>query len=207
MEARERFAELVRESGASLAALSRKIGRNPSYLHQYVTKGSPRRLEERDRRVLAGIFGVPESALGGPKENNVAEEEWFQVPRFQLEASAGFGALGGEEEPFDVMRFSRKWLREQGLQPEMLSAIRVVGDSMDPLLRDGDEILVDQRPNPFRDGIHVLRVGDFLQVKRVQAAAPGKLMLISANPAYEPVEVSLTDVNMIGRVVWKGGRV
>ena len=60
MDPREKLSELVRERGSSLAALSRMLGRNASYLQQYVTKGSPRKLEEEDRRRLAQFFGVAE---------------------------------------------------------------------------------------------------------------------------------------------------
>ena len=38
---RERLLELAQENGASLAALSDMIGRNPSYLQQFIRKGSP----------------------------------------------------------------------------------------------------------------------------------------------------------------------
>ncbi|MGC1271472.1 MAG: S24 family peptidase, partial [Croceibacterium sp.] len=132
--------------------------------------------------------------------------DWVDIPRLPLEASAGPGAVGAQEVAFDAFRFSRKWLREQGLDAGQLSAIRVMGDSMDPLLRDGDEILVDRTPRAFREGVHVLRLGDMLHVKRVQAGAPGRLRLISANDAYDPVEVGLDEVDLVGRVVWKGGR-
>ena len=88
----------------------------------------------------------------------------------------------------------------------MLSAIVVEGDSMEPLLRDGDEILVDRTPRPLRDGIHVVRVGEALLVKRVQTGVPGRLILESANPAYRPIELSTDEVAVIGRVVWKSGR-
>jgi phage repressor protein C with HTH and peptisase S24 domain len=30
--------------------------------------------------------------------------------------------------------------------------------------------------------------------------------IMGGNPAYPPVEVSLDDVEVVGRVVWKGGR-
>lgn len=208
MDAREKLSELAQQGGHSLAALSRMLGRNPSYLQQYITKGSPRKLEEEDRRRLAQFFGVKEADLGGREEISYkpARGDWVEVPRLPLEASAGPGAVSAAEIPFDAFRFSRRWLREQGLDPAMLSSIRVMGDSMDPLLRDGDEILVDRTPRPFRDGVHVLRLGDVLHVKRVQAAQPGRVLLISANEAYEPVEVALADVDLIGRVVWKGGR-
>ena len=40
----------------------------------------------------------------------------------------------------------------------------------------------------------------------VQAVPPSGMRLISKNPAYEPVEVPMADVDVVGRVVWKGGR-
>jgi phage repressor protein C with HTH and peptisase S24 domain len=207
MDPRERLVALAGETGNSLAALSRMIGRNPSYLQQYITKGSPRKLEEEDRRRLAEFFGVRELELGAPEEkSSVGRGEWVEVPRLALEASAGPGATPAEEIPFDAFRFSRRWLREHGLDPAQLSAIRVMGDSMDPLLRDGDEILVDRSPRPFREGVHVIRLGEALHVKLLQAVPPGRLRLISKNPAYEPVEVAARDVDVVGRVVWKGGR-
>ena len=207
MDPREKLSELVRERGSSLAALSRMLGRNASYLQQYVTKGSPRKLEEEDRRRLAQFFGVAESALGGREENSyVSKGDWVNVPRLPLEASAGPGAVSAAEIPFDAFRFSRRGLREQGLEPAMLSSIRVMGDSMDPLLRDGDEILVDRTPRAFREGVHVVRLGEALHVKLLQAVPPDRMRLISKNAAYEPVEVPMADVDVVGRVVWTGGR-
>ena len=206
MDPRERLTELAAARNASLAALSRMIGRNSSYLQQFVTKGSPRKLEEEDRRKLADFFAVAESELGAPEDRGEPRGEFVDIPRLPLEASAGPGATAAQEIPFDSFRFSRRWLREQGLEPGQLSAIRVMGDSMDPLLRDGDEILVDRTPRAFREGVHVVRLGDALHVKLLQAVPPGRLRLISKNPAYEPVEVAMTDVDVVGRVVWKGGR-
>jgi phage repressor protein C with HTH and peptisase S24 domain len=211
MGARERLTELAQGRGSSLAALSRMIGRNSTYLQQYITKGSPRKLEEGDRRKLAQFFGVAESELGGRGEESSyatpqSPGDWVEVPRLPLEASAGPGAFGAEEIPFDAFRFSRRWLREQGLEPAQLSSIRVMGDSMDPLLRDGDEILVDRTPRAFREGVHVVRLGEALHVKLLQAVPPGRLRLVSQNAAYEPVEVAMGDVDVVGRVVWKGGR-
>ena len=193
MAARARLLALSRKGRVSLASLSTMIGRNPSYLQQYVGRGSPRKLEEDDRRKLAEFFGVSETELGATQESSFAPArgspgiDWVEVPRLPLEASAGPGAVGATEMPFDAFRFSRRWLREQGLEPAQLSAIRVMGDSMDPLLRDGDEILVDRTPRPFREGVHVVRLGDALHVKLIQAVPPGGLRLISKNAAYEPV--------------------
>jgi phage repressor protein C with HTH and peptisase S24 domain len=78
---------------------------------------------------------------------------------------------------------------------------------MEPLLRDGDEILIDRALRAFRDGVHVVRLGDTLMVKRVAQAGAGRFALLSQNLAYPPVEVSAEEMEVIGRVVWKGGRI
>lgn len=211
---RARLLELSQARGVSLAALSDLVGRNPTYLQQFIRKGSPRKLEEQDRATLARFFGVGEEELRDAQENSYVKPpkrreagEWVEVPRLDLGASAGPGRVAGAEAAFDTFRFSRRWLEEQGLARAQLSAIRVEGDSMEPLLNDGDEILVDCSPRPFRDGIHVVRLGDTLMVKRVASAGPGRVALLSQNFAYPPVEVAADEVVIIGRVVWKGGRV
>ncbi|MBU2340206.1 MAG: transcriptional regulator [Alphaproteobacteria bacterium] len=205
---RARLLELARASRASLASLSAMLGRNPSYLQQFVRKGSPRRLEERDRQRLAEFFGVPETELGAPGRGfpRGSAEEFLAVPRLPLDASAGPGAVGSEEISLDSFRFSRRWLREMGLEGADLSAIRVEGDSMEPVLRSGDEIFVD-RNKRAGEGIHVVRIGDALHVKQVQASAPDRIKLVSANEAYPPIELARGEVEVIGRVVWKGGRI
>ncbi|MCB2061658.1 MAG: S24 family peptidase, partial [Novosphingobium sp.] len=181
-------------------------------LQQFVRKGSPRKLEETDRRTLARFFGVDELELGAPEDisSNVGElparGEWVDVPRLALGASAGPGALAADEQPIGVFRFSARWLREQGLDPATLSAIAVAGDSMEPTLRDGDEILVDRRPGPLRDGVHVVRLDDAVLVKRIDTGRSGKIVLISDNTAYSPVELEAGEVDVLGRVVWKSGR-
>ena len=208
MDARTRLSDAAREQGSSLAALSRMLGRNPTYLQQYITKGSPRKLEEEDRRKLAQFLGLAEAELGAPSEATpVAAGEWIEVSRLNIDASAGPGAVYTAEEPFDAFRFSRRWLSEHGLEGAKLSAIRVIGDSMEPLLREGDEVLVDMRDQPFRDGVYVVRLDDTLLVKRVASQGGGRFSLLSQNLAYPPISVEADDFAIIGRVVWKSGRV
>ncbi|MFN3516885.1 MAG: helix-turn-helix transcriptional regulator [Novosphingobium sp.] len=209
---RTRLLQLAGERGTSLSRLSGLIGRNSTYLQQFIRKGSPRKLEEGDRRTLARFFGVDEAELGAPEEISPSVSgkpprgDWVDVPRLPLGASAGPGALALDELPVGALRFSARWLREQGLDPAQLSAIRVEGDSMEATLRDGDEILVDRTLRPLRDGIHVVRVGEALMVKRLDLARPGTIALVSDNPAYRTIELPPEDVQVIGRVVWKGGR-
>ncbi len=205
---RARLVELAEAGRTSLASLSAMLGRNPSYLQQFVRKGSPRKLEEADRRKLAEFFSVSEVELGADPEHlrPYDADDFIAVPRLPLDASAGPGAFSAEEISFDSYRFSRRWLREMGLEGADLTAIRVEGDSMEPVLRSGDEIFVDRRKRSG-EGIHVVRIGDVLHVKQVQASAPGRITLISANDSYAPIDLAREEVEVIGRVVWKGGRV
>ncbi|OYW86211.1 MAG: peptidase S24, partial [Sphingobium sp. 32-64-5] len=46
------LAGLIAEHGTNYGALSRLIGRNPAYIQQFIKRGTPRRLDERDRRIL-----------------------------------------------------------------------------------------------------------------------------------------------------------
>jgi phage repressor protein C with HTH and peptisase S24 domain len=214
---RSRIVELANDRGVSLSALSALIGRNSTYLQQFVRKGSPRKLEEGDRRTLARFFGVAEIELGGAEEissdsDEVSRDDWIDIPRLRAGASAGPGAWGeGADAEVGALRFSRRWLRGRGLEPGALSAIAVAGDSMEPTLRDGDEILVDTGPRGsgggVRDGVHVVRVGDALLVKRLDLGQPGRVVLISDNRAYRPVDLSRADVAVVGRVVWRSGRI
>lgn len=187
--------------GDSLAALSRMLGRNAAYLQQWVTRGSPRLLAERDRRALADYFGVAEAALGGP-----AAPTGWRAPRLDVAASAGPGALNGDEQAIGAATVPAELARSLGLKPGRASIIRVAGDSMAPGLADGDELLVDEaRTSPgARGGIFVLRLDGALLVKRVARVA-GRLVVTSDNPAAPPVGPGAVDV--VGQVVWQMRRV
>lgn len=219
--ARQRLQVMARGHSTSLAALSRLIGRNDAYLQQYVSRGSPRHLDEPDLRKIAEFLGIParvietrrfdDARLDAPARRRQAladegAEGYREIPRLPLDASAGPGAFGSQEISYDSYRFSPRWLREMGLEGADLSAIRVEGDSMEPLLRSGDEIFVDHNKRGG-EGVFVVRIGEALHVKQIRASAADTIALISANDAYAPVELPREDVEVIGRVVWKGGRV
>lgn len=211
---RELLASLIAERGENYGALSRLLGRNAAYIQQYIKRGTPRKLDETDRRTLARYFGVEEALLGGPeaqaheKSYKGARQAIAFVPRLMLAASAGAGALTGQEFQNGTVGFDRRWLRAMGLAPENLSIIDVQGESMSPTLNNGDTIMVDygDGTDRLRDGIYVLRLDDALMVKRV-ALAPRRgrktLSISSDNPHYpswEDVDRSLVDI--VGRVVW-----
>ena len=206
--ARDNLARLVEQRGSSLAGLSLLIGRNAAYLQQFLHRGTPRRLAEQDRRILAQYFGVAESELGGgapPREG--AASQLVPVRRMAVEASAGPGALAMDDPAAGVMGFDPAYLKSLGVPEKFLSLITVKGDSMEPVLSDGDTIMVDSRSMPVREGIYVLRMDDALMVKRVAPAPGGRLSIRSDNALYPSFpDVAPDAVQLVGRVIWAGRR-
>ena len=207
-EPRAALERLIAENGDDFAGLSKLIGRNPAYIQQFIKRGSPKKLPEAERGILARYFGVAESLLGGPMAS-VAKSGIRLIPKLAVGASAGPGAIPGRETLAGKIGFDEKWLRKQGLDPSKLSLIQVDGDSMSPTLNHGDDIMVDNRAStaPVRDGIHVIRLDDVLMVKRLAGGPGGRLSVLSDNPAYPGwPDVDGATVTVIGRVVWAGRR-
>ncbi|MFZ4111356.1 MAG: S24 family peptidase, partial [Polymorphobacter sp.] len=172
---RKRLDELIATSGEDYASLSRRLGRNPTYIQQFIKRGVPRRLSEDDRRLLAEHLGIAERLLGGPDAGSIvtrpdlvrSKGDYVLIPRLAVGASAGVGCETGPETPLAALAFQSNWVREVASgRPEALSVIGVEGDSMLPTLADGDQILVDTDDRDrLRDGIYVLRTDDALLVK------------------------------------------
>jgi repressor LexA len=188
---------LITERGVGYAALSRMIGRNEAYLQQFIKRGTPRALAERDRRLLAAFLRVDEEVLGGPP--GAAPPA---IRRLDLAASAGPGRLAEDDRLAGSMVVDPTILA--GRDPARLSLLPARGDSMEPLIHDGDMMLVDEsdrRPAP-RGGIYVIRLDEALIVKRLTVTA-GQVTIASENPAYPSIAPRPAgEVDIIGRVVW-----
>lgn len=196
---RIRLEALARERGVGLAALSRMLGRNDAYLQQFVKRGTPQRLDERDRRDLSAFFGVAEEALGGPP----APDALVAVPRLDARASAGPGGMMEGDRVIGEERVDPRVLRRLGVASGALSMIEARGSSMEPLIHDGDALFVDtaDRQLSSRPGLFVIRLDGALLVKRV-ARIGFELRIASDNPEAPVVPPVRADrVAVVGRVV------
>lgn len=196
IDPRRNLLELAAARGESLGALSRLLGRSHAYLQQWVTRGSPRMLAERDRRVLADYLGVPETELGA-----AAATTW-RVPRLDVAASAGPGAVTDGEALLGLDVMAVELARTLGVKEGRASIIRVAGDSMAPGLVDGDRLLIDEasRTPDAKGGVYVLRIDGTLLVKRVRRGRT-RLEVTSDNPAAGPVPAG--QVTVVGKAVWQ----
>ena len=65
-EVRQLILDVIRQRNTTLAAVSRAIGRNHAYLHQFVNRRTPRRLPEDVRHALADHLNIDERSLADP---------------------------------------------------------------------------------------------------------------------------------------------
>lgn len=141
--------------------------------------------------------------------NRLASGDFAFVPLFDVRAAAGAGAVAESEEVVDLLVLNRIWIRQQlGADPSSLSFLYVDGDSMEPLLRPNEMILVDRSSaHAPVNGVYVIRLDGNLLVKRL-LRCPGNIFIVkSENEAYRESDFTVTpedgkDFAVIGRVVW-----
>lgn len=84
-----------------------------------------------------------------------------------------------------------------------LRLLKGIGDSMEPLLKNGDLVLIDTTYTQldFEDKIWAVRIRGLGAVKRLRSAPKGKVRIISDNPAIPNDTVDANEIAIMGRVV------
>lgn len=115
------------------------------------------------------------------------------------------------EAPKPPLSFDLTWLRQEfAASPEDICAVVLGSEAMNPTLRPSNIVLVDLRKSghAFEEGLHLLRYGDGMAVRRLQRRPDGSVALSCDNPAYETLHLTAEEfvekVEIIGRVIWFG---
>lgn len=135
-------------------------------------------------------------------------DDFILIPRLDVQASAGNGALAQYEEPLDFLAFQAAWLRARNINPAFAQVLTARGDSMEPTVRDGDVLLVDTSITMVRDNaLYIVIYDGMVIVKRVHKRLDGSVLLISDNERYPAEDVPAhrtVELHIAGRVVWFG---
>ncbi|WP_243544014.1 LexA family transcriptional regulator [Pseudodesulfovibrio tunisiensis] len=130
--------------------------------------------------------------------------EFMRVPKVRARLSAGGGSFETRGRVEGYYSFRSDWLNMRG-NPANMVLMEVVGNSMEPEIKEGDMVLIDQsRIEVLSGGIYAVGVEDTVMVKRVERL-PGTLVLRSDNTDYSPIHLSgdeLCNVRVIGKVLW-----
>ena len=87
---------------------------------------------------------------------------------------------------------------------DTLFSMTIDGDSMSPLYREGDRVLVDQEETRVRRGDRVvvrLMTGETI-AKEVASLTSRAVTLSSINPNYPPRTVSRREIEWMARILW-----
>ena len=129
-----------------------------------------------------------------------------QIPKVEARLSAGGGSFEIGSEIKGYYAFQTEWLRSKG-NPDHMVLMDIFGNSMEPELKDGDTVLIDESLKGIIAGaVYAVGVDDTIMVKRIEKH-PSKLVLLSDNTDYDPIYLSGTDcesVRIIGKVIWAG---
>lgn len=204
----------------SAAAAARAMGiSEPTYAgHENGSRGIPAAKAAKYARAFKVtpeyiIYGKSDGGAPVEVRNGEAPPEGTGlVPVYDVQASAGHGAIVYDEDHVSSLAFPMGYLRKlTRAKPHDLRIITVKGDSMEPTLHDDDVVMIDTSKHDLSfDGLFVIRDnGEALMVKRIgRASRSGYVTIISDNrDQYLPVERSLADIEVVGRVLWYGRKV
>lgn len=220
----DRIKQLARERLMTLRDLSERaqIARQTIY---YWGKGRKPGVESLQK--IANALGTTvEELLDGTVETRPAKEivkgspvppGWRPVKRIKLKFSAGGGAedvrdgeeMAEDEEGADVLYLPDSFFYKYRTDEHHCRVACVLGDSMEPTLYDGDEVIFLEEKCPeapeIRDGkLYVLHDGSGFKVKRLSRLMDGTLVVRSDNPIYKDIEIKPEDQDLVrvyGRVL------
>lgn len=194
---------LARREGISASALAKRAGLdatsfNPS---KRFGPGQPPRPRWPSTESLTRILEVTGLSLGDfATLAQDAPERLETIPLLGM-------AQAGQDGFFDDagLPVGEGW--EQTALPrrsDSLLSLRIVGDSMAPLYRAGDKVIVDREVSDVRRGDRVVvrTTGGETLAKEVAALTAKSVTLASINPAYPPRAVNRADIVWMGRILW-----
>lgn len=158
---------------------------------------------------LYRLFGLNpdwlEKGAGRPFLKQQPEASPFKnIPKVKARLSAGGGSFEVGSEIEGYYAFRKDWLATKGAINKMV-LMDIFGNSMEPELKDGDTILIDESQKDILAGaVYAVGVDDTIMVKRLEKH-PNKLVLLSDNKDYSPIYlegVDIDSVRIIGKVIW-----
>ncbi len=226
----ERIAKRREQQSLSQKALAEKVGISQQSVNK-IESGQTRNPRNLDKLAAALsvtqqwlLFGDMRMQPSAPdvteiKDSSLQVAEWesmehdkhefIEISVLDVEASCGSGAMAEEEREVYALPFRRYTLRKMGVNARNARIVRVIGNSMAPMLRSGDVVGIDTANNsPIIDGdLYAIRDGNLVRVKQLVARPDGGVIIKSFNNTdYPDEQLSRAEyeqrLHIIGRVFW-----
>jgi phage repressor protein C with HTH and peptisase S24 domain len=198
----EAIDRLAARNRLSASALAKSAGLDPTSFNKskrVAGDGRPRWPSTESLAKIMAATGIGLSLLAGGAKA-VARDQSVHIPLLGL-AQAGDGGYFDDAglptgDGWDEVTFP-------GSGSENIMAIEVSGESMLPLYRDGDVLLVDRSAQCRKGDRVVLRTRDGEVLAKVLARQTAKSVeLVSLNPEHKNRSFTPQEVDWMGRIVW-----
>lgn len=194
---------LAQREGLSASALARRAGLDPTSFNpsKRFGPGDPPRPRWPSTESLTRILSACGLSLG-----EFAELAQDAADRSPLVPMLGM-AQAGQDGFFDDagLPTGDGWLQTELPRPrDSLLSLRIAGDSMSPLYREGDHIIVDREATDVRKGDRVVvrTAGGETLAKELASLSARSVTLASINPDYGPRTLPRADILWMGRILW-----
>ena len=192
---------LAERAGLSPSGLARKAGLDPTSFNpskRVSADGvkprwpSTESLSKALGAVRVNFEEFAALASGGASGRSVPLIGFAQAGSQGFFDDAGFPVGAGWEE-----------VRFPGVEDDNAYALEIAGDSMAPVYRDGDRIVVAPDAAPRRgDRVVVKTRGGEVMAKELGRSTARTIELISLNPDYEDRILNPADIVWMARIVW-----
>jgi phage repressor protein C with HTH and peptisase S24 domain len=161
--------------------------------------------------ILFGVSNENGSSLGldsSPLGEQGYADSFVDVPVYDIELSAGYGAEAASEVIQDYYPIHQKLFDSLGISKGNAAIVKIRGDSMESLLHNGDSVLVHTAvTKPQSNKVFAFSFENEMRVKRFTRRLDGFWRIISDNEdkVMYPDEIispqSIDQLNIIGHVV------
>lgn len=187
-------------SPEGLARIARELGTTSAAILEESGDGTPRRIT---------AYAIKEMS----SEDDYDPAEGVMIPVSDMEVSGGSGRVVPEFTDSKYrLHFTRKWLKEKGSNERDVRVSKVRGESMQPILWDGDNVVLDVSRKAIKnERVFAIAYGGEARVKRLHLLADGRLRIASDNPdklRFPDEFLAGDDLNrltIIGQVIHKMG--
>ena len=135
------------------------------------------------------LYGTSTSDLGySSNVSTSSNKPHYNVRLIASSASAGHGEFALDSESDDFIQVSKNLFRTTPKE-DNLRAVKIIGDSMIPMLQDGDVAIFCKGSTYDKEGLYIINKGNELFIKNLSVDLQNNLHVESANPAYKSFTV------------------
>lgn len=195
---------LAQRHGMSPSGLAKKAGLDPTTFNKSKRESANKKLRWPSTESISKILAATESTL--EEFVSLVTRAGAHKAPVRLIPLIGF-AQAGSQGFFDDAGFPAGTGWEEIAFPDVgdphAYALEVSGESMKPVFRDGDRIIVSPSATTRRgDRVVARTLSGEVMVKELARLTAKRVELQSFNPEFEDRVLELTDIQFMHRIIW-----